>query len=300
MFYEMSSGVFIKELEDTSSASSLVADLEDIQSPKVFNELFHSCYPKIVAEVQSDTPIKMLDEEASGPECSRVQLGEMWRGPWYVPELRVLNLGNNSLTGIIPPYVGNATKLMNFDLYENRVSGNIPKEIGTIPKSLEKFSYLKSINVSFNDLEGEIPSGGVFANSTLQSFLGNKAQGGFARNCYSSGYFFLSDILVGYNLDNETTEEREVQRCREGTGDQDSSISCNGSVENWLYRKEFHLNLLQRVSIILDVAVAIEYLHHGHNTPIVHCDLKPDNVLLDEDMVAHIGDFGISKILAVS
>ncbi|XP_049388163.1 receptor kinase-like protein Xa21 [Solanum stenotomum] len=73
----------------------------------------------------------------------------------------------------------------------------------------------------------------------------------------------------------------------------------NGSLENWLYREESHLNLLQRVSIMLDVAVAIEYLHHGHNTPIVHCDLKPANVLLDEDMVAHVGDFGISKILAV-
>ncbi|XP_049392510.1 receptor kinase-like protein Xa21 [Solanum stenotomum] len=74
----------------------------------------------------------------------------------------------------------------------------------------------------------------------------------------------------------------------------------NGSLENWLYREESHLNLLQRVTIMLDVAVAIEYLHHGHNTPIVHCDLKPANVLLDEDMVAHVGDFGISKILAIS
>ncbi|PHU16762.1 hypothetical protein BC332_12457 [Capsicum chinense] len=73
----------------------------------------------------------------------------------------------------------------------------------------------------------------------------------------------------------------------------------NGSVENWLYREDCHLNLLQRVIVMLDAAMAIEYVHHGYETSIVHCDLKPSNVLLDEDMVAHVGEFGISKILAV-
>ncbi|KAF3670012.1 putative LRR receptor-like serine/threonine-protein kinase-like [Capsicum annuum] len=51
---------------------------------------------------------------------------------------------------------------------------------------------------------------------------------------------------------------------------------------------------------MVDVAVAIKYLHHGHATPTILCELKPANVLLDEDMVAHISDFGISKILAIS
>ncbi|XP_049354260.1 receptor kinase-like protein Xa21 isoform X1 [Solanum verrucosum] len=74
----------------------------------------------------------------------------------------------------------------------------------------------------------------------------------------------------------------------------------NGSLENWLYKEDRHLNLHQRVTVMLDVAMAVEYLHHGHVTPIVHCDLKPANILLDEDMVAHVGDFGISKILAIS
>ncbi|XP_060211641.1 receptor kinase-like protein Xa21 [Lycium barbarum] len=74
----------------------------------------------------------------------------------------------------------------------------------------------------------------------------------------------------------------------------------NESLDNLLHREECHLNLLKRVTIMLDVAIAIEYLHHGHDTPIVHCDLKPTNVLLDDAMVAHVGDFGISKILVVS
>ncbi|XP_049392556.1 receptor kinase-like protein Xa21 [Solanum stenotomum] len=72
-----------------------------------------------------------------------------------------------------------------------------------------------------------------------------------------------------------------------------------GSLENWLYKEDRHLNLHQRVTVMLDAAMAVEYLHHGHNTPIVHCDLKPANVLLDEDMVAHVGDFGISNMKEV-
>ncbi|KAF5933489.1 hypothetical protein HYC85_029660 [Camellia sinensis] len=67
----------------------------------------------------------------------------------------------------------------------------------------------------------------------------------------------------------------------------------NGSLDKWLYSHNYCLNLFQRVSII-----ALEYLHDGQSEPVVHCDLKPSNVLLDEDMIAHVADFRIAKNLA--
>ncbi|XP_058068321.1 probable LRR receptor-like serine/threonine-protein kinase At3g47570 [Magnolia sinica] len=78
----------------------------------------------------------------------------------------------------------------------------------------------------------------------------------------------------------------------------------NGSLEKWLHPNVDeqpqlrNLNLTQRLNIAIDVASALDYLHHHHQTPIVHRDLKPSNVLLDDDMVAHVGDFGLARFLS--
>ncbi|KAH9769866.1 protein kinase domain-containing protein [Citrus sinensis] len=71
----------------------------------------------------------------------------------------------------------------------------------------------------------------------------------------------------------------------------------NGSLDKWLYSHNYFLDIPDRLNIMIDVALALEYLHHGHSTPVVHCDLKPSNILLDENMVAQVSDFGISKLL---
>ncbi|KAL2486548.1 putative LRR receptor-like serine/threonine-protein kinase [Abeliophyllum distichum] len=70
----------------------------------------------------------------------------------------------------------------------------------------------------------------------------------------------------------------------------------NENLNKWLSSSRHFLNIVQRLEIMIDVASALEYLHHGCPSPIVHCDLKPSNILLDEDMVAHVADFGIAKL----
>ncbi|KAI9074115.1 hypothetical protein K1719_043925 [Acacia pycnantha] len=72
----------------------------------------------------------------------------------------------------------------------------------------------------------------------------------------------------------------------------------NGSLDRWLYSHNYYLDVLQRLNIMIDVALALEYLHHDSPTLIVHCDVKPSNVLLDKDMVAHLSDFSISKLFS--
>ena len=78
-----------------------------------------------------------------------------------------------------------------------------------------------------------------------------------------------------------------------------------GSLDMWLHPKEFEeitrpsrtLTLLERLNIAIDVASVLEYLHFSCHEAIAHCDLKPSNVLLDDDLTAHVSDFGLARIL---
>ncbi|ESQ52579.1 hypothetical protein EUTSA_v10017653mg, partial [Eutrema salsugineum] len=80
----------------------------------------------------------------------------------------------------------------------------------------------------------------------------------------------------------------------------------NGSLDEWLHPEEVEnqirrpsraLTFRERLSIAIDVAFGLEYLHVHCHEPIAHCDLKPSNVLLDDDLTACVSDFGLSRLL---
>uniref|UniRef100_A0ACD5YSN7 Uncharacterized protein n=1 Tax=Avena sativa TaxID=4498 RepID=A0ACD5YSN7_AVESA len=74
----------------------------------------------------------------------------------------------------------------------------------------------------------------------------------------------------------------------------------NGNLDTWLHHKADgkapkYLGFTQRLSIAVNIADALDYLHHDCGRPTIHCDVKPSNILLDDDMTALLGDFGIAS-----
>ncbi|XP_057785101.1 probable LRR receptor-like serine/threonine-protein kinase At3g47570 isoform X3 [Salvia miltiorrhiza] len=334
-----------------------------------------------------------------------------------------LDLSSNKFSGNIPSSIGDCKSLEYLILSNNKLNGSIPKSLGElgglqtlnlsnnnlsglIPKSLENLK-LKQFDVSCNQLEGEIPNEGCFADFSAQSFLNNSGLCGPERfqvpSCKTDhprstsktvslvmkyvvppllgfmlvvigilillrrwrpqekpptsanssvtsswkivsekelelgtssfsetnllgrggiGSVFKATLADGtlvavkvFNLQVEgatkifdtesrilgTIRHRNLVKtigCCSNTGFKALILAYmpNGSLDEWLHSDKLCLDLVERLKIAIDVAFALEYLHHGHTFPIAHCDIKPSNVLLDADMTAHVGDFGISKL----
>ncbi|KAL7186553.1 hypothetical protein ACSBR2_028312 [Camellia fascicularis] len=73
----------------------------------------------------------------------------------------------------------------------------------------------------------------------------------------------------------------------------------NGSLDKWIFQRnqELILGWQSRRKIIMDIAKGLAYLHEECRQKIFHLDIKPQNILLDENFNAKISDFGLSKLI---
>jgi len=75
----------------------------------------------------------------------------------------------------------------------------------------------------------------------------------------------------------------------------------NGSLDKYLFNQssELESHWKTRNGVIRDVAQALDYLHNGCEKRVLHRDIKANNIMLDFDYVAKLGDFGLARIVQI-
>ncbi|KAM7462648.1 hypothetical protein LguiA_030769 [Lonicera macranthoides] len=233
--------------------------------------------------------------------------------------LRYFVVSRNHISGVIPSEFGSLFNLEILDIGQNKFEGEIPDFTGDMQK-LQRLAL--NTNLSYEDLL-----------KATDGFSSTNLIGVGSFGYVYKGILDRQDKMVAVkvlNLQQQGAWKSFTAECKALSNIRHRNLvkiitSCssidfqgndfkalvyefmpNGSLERWLNsshetnngQDEPHiLNLHERVNIAIDVAFALEYLHYQCENPIIHCDLKPSNILLDKDMVAHVGDFGLAKIL---
>ncbi|KAK3439106.1 hypothetical protein EUGRSUZ_C03748, partial [Eucalyptus grandis] len=239
----------------------------------------------------------------------------------HLKGLDFLDLSYNELSGTIPKSMEGLAYLKNLNLSFNKLSGEIPNGgpfgnfsalsfIGNeaLCVSMENLPRIEHPMISYRELclatnnfsESNLLGVGSFS-SVYKGTLANGTDIAVkVLNLYIEGALKSFDAECDvFRMIRHRNLVKVISTCTNANlrALVLQYVPC-GSLEKWLYSNNYNLDLHQRMKILVDVAMAIQYLHHGQSEPIVHCDLKPSNILLNEDLVAQVCDFGIAKILA--
>ncbi|XP_074308316.1 LEAF RUST 10 DISEASE-RESISTANCE LOCUS RECEPTOR-LIKE PROTEIN KINASE-like 2.4 [Silene latifolia] len=163
----------------------------------------------------------------------------------------------------------------------------------------KRYTYndLKKITNSFKDKLGEGGYGSVYK-GILQN--GAPVAVKMLHRSKEEGAEFINEVASIGNT-NHVNVVKLFRFCYEGNKrGLVYEFMANGSLEKFLYtgdKSDNHHSLGWETlfEIAIGVARGLEYLHRGCNTRILHFDIKPHNILLDENFCPKISDFGLSK-----
>ncbi|CAN6568117.1 unnamed protein product [Malus baccata var. baccata] len=160
------------------------------------------------------------------------------------------------------------------------------------------YSDIKKMTRKFKDKLGEGGYGSVFKGKLRSGrFVAIKVLGKSKAN----GQDFISEIATIGRI-HHVNVVRLVGYCVEGSKRAlVYEFMANGSLDKYIYSKEgsIPLSINKMYEISVGVGQGIEYLHQGCAMQILHFDIKPHNILLDENFKAKVSDFGLAKLYPV-
>ncbi|KAK4351483.1 hypothetical protein RND71_030796 [Anisodus tanguticus] len=314
------------------SIPTSTCNLRNLQRLRLTNNELTGFIGNNLCKLQRLGAIYLGENQLSGPLPSCLgnvtSLGEIHLGfnkfSSNIPEslgnlknLLALNLSSNNMGGSLPPEIENLKAFDTNGFFNESISNGIPREIGGLQKSgvpffeTEQQAHPLSIStrgrISYYEL---LQATDGLSESNL---IGSGSFGSVYKGVLRSGtpiavkVFNLQLDMAFKSFDTEcevlcNLRHRNLVKVITSCSNLDFKALVleympNGSLEKCLYSHNYFLDIMQRLSIMIDVACALEYLHHGCSSPVVHCDLKPSTFLVDEHMVAHLSNFGISKLL---
>ncbi|CAN6562254.1 unnamed protein product [Malus baccata var. baccata] len=164
--------------------------------------------------------------------------------------------------------------------------------------SMYSYSNIKKMSNKFKEKVGEGGYGSVFK-ARLRS--GRFAAIKMLDKPKGNGQDFISEVNTIGRIHHVNVVQL-VGYCVEGSKHAlVYDFMLNGSLDKYIYCKEGSIPLSCKTTyeISLGVARGIKYLHEGCDMQILHFDIKPHNILLDENFVPKISDFGLAKLYPV-
>ncbi|XP_029121660.2 LEAF RUST 10 DISEASE-RESISTANCEUS RECEPTOR-LIKE PROTEIN KINASE-like 2.4 isoform X1 [Elaeis guineensis] len=166
---------------------------------------------------------------------------------------------------------------------------------GSLAPKRYKYTDLKKMTNSFRDKLGQGGYGIVYKGS-LQG--GRLVAVKFLRNSRGDGEEFVNEV-VSIGRTSHVNIVSLIGFCLEGSKRAlIYDYMPNGSLEKYIYseKPKTTLGWEKLYEIAIGIARGLEYLHRGCNTRIVHFDIKPHNILLDQEFCPKIADFGLAKL----
>ncbi|XP_052312531.1 LEAF RUST 10 DISEASE-RESISTANCE LOCUS RECEPTOR-LIKE PROTEIN KINASE-like 2.1 isoform X2 [Populus trichocarpa] len=172
------------------------------------------------------------------------------------------------------------------------------RNYGTLAPKRYSYSELKKMTKNFKEKLGQGGYGSVFKGNLLD---GRLVAVKVLKKSKSNGEEFVNEVS-SIGMTSHVNIVTLLGFCFEGPKRAlIYEFMSNGSLDKHIYEENLSkaqpkLGWETLYQIAVGIARGLEYLHRGCNTRILHFDIKPHNILLDENFCPKISDFGLAKI----